>query len=136
MLVWWDGGLKPPRPEELEPDRQFAEGDWLLIIGDKGKMYGHRLIPDARAREFGKPPRVLERSPGHYQEWILACKGGPPAGSNFVDHEAHLTEVGMLGNIAIRTQQKLYWDAENLRFTNSDAANRLINPPYRNGWAL
>jgi hypothetical protein len=42
----------------------------------------------------------------------------------------------MLGNIAIRTQQKLYWDAENLRFTNSDAANRLINPPYRNGWAL
>jgi len=136
MLYWWDGGLKPPRPEELEPDRQFAEGDWLLIVGDKGKMYGHRLIPDSKAREFGKPPRVLERSPGHYQEWILACKGGPPAGSNFVDHAAHLTEVVMLGNIAIRTQEKLYWDGENLRFTNSEAANRLINPPYRNGWTL
>jgi len=135
-VTWWDGGMKPPRPEELEPDRQFAEGDWLLIVGDKGKMLHHRLIPDKRAREFGKPPRVLPRSPGHYVEWINACKGGPPAGSNFVDHAAHLAEVVLLGNIAIRTGEKLYWDADNLRFTNSEKANALINPPYRSGWSL
>ena len=52
-----------------------------MIVGDKGKMFRHRLIPDVKAREFGKPPRVLERSPGHYVEWINACKGGKPAGS-------------------------------------------------------
>ena len=107
-----------------------------MIVGDKGKIYGHRLIPDAKAREFGKPPRVLPRSPGHYVEWIQACKGGPPAGSNFVDHAAHLAEVVLLGNIAIRTKEKLHWDGENLRFTNSEAANKLINPPYRAGWSL
>jgi len=135
-LTWWDGGLKPPRPEELEADRQFGDGDWLYIVGDKGKIYGHRLIPDSRAREFGKPPRVLARSVGHYKEWINACKGGPPAGSNFVDHAAHLAEVVLLGNIAIRTREKLLWDGENLRFTNSEAANKLINPPYRAGWSL
>jgi hypothetical protein len=134
-MTWWDGGLKPPRPEELEPGRKFGEDDWLMIVGDKGKLYGHRLIPDARAREYGKPPRVLERSPGHYVEWIQACKGGKPAGSNF-DHAAHLTEVVLLGNIALRVPEKLLWDGENQRFTNSEEANRLVNPPYRAGWTL
>lgn len=135
-ITWWDGGLKPPRPDELEPGRSFAEGDWLMIVGDRGKMLRHRLIPDENARQFGKPPRVLARSPGHYAEWIAACKGGPPAGSNFVDHAAHLAEVVQLGNIALRSKEKLYWDAANLRFTNCAAANELIQPPYRSGWSL
>ncbi|MGA2032600.1 MAG: gfo/Idh/MocA family oxidoreductase, partial [Thermoguttaceae bacterium] len=135
-LAWWDGGLKPSRPEELEPDRPFAEGDWLLVIGEKAKMYGHRLIPESKARDFGRPPKKLDRSPGHYQEWFEACKGGPPAGSDFVRHAAHLTEVVLLGNIALRSKEKLFWDAAKLEFTNSQAANALINPPYRNGGSL
>jgi len=135
-VTWWDGGLKPPRPEELEPDRKFGEGDWLLIVGDKGKILDHRLIPESRAKEVGKPPQVLARSPGHYKEWIEACKGGPPAGSNFVDHAAHLAEVVLLGNIAIRTKEKLLWDGPNMRFTNSEAAGAYLNPPYRQGWSL
>ena len=135
-ITWWDGGLKPPRPDELEADRPFAEEDWLMIVGDKGKMLRHNLIPEIKAKEFGKPHRFLARSPGHYVEWINACKGGPPAGSNFVDHAAHLAEIVQLGNIALRTPGKLYWDAVNLKFTNSAAANALINPPYRCGWSL
>jgi predicted dehydrogenase len=135
-ITWWDGGLKPPCPEEFEPSRKFAEDDWLLIIGDKGKMYNYEIIPKARAKEIGAPPRVLARSPGHYVEWIDACKGGKPAGSNFIDHAAHLAEVVLLGNIAIRTKEKLLWDGPNLRCTNSEAANLLINPPYRAGWSL
>jgi predicted dehydrogenase len=135
-LTWWDGGLKPPRPEELEPDRSFGEGDWLMIVGEKGKMLRHRIIPESKAQQIGRPPRTLPRSPGHYQEWLQACKGGPPAGSDFVNHAAHLAEVVLLGNIAIRTKEKLLWDGENLRFTNSEAANKLVNPPYRAGWTL
>lgn len=135
-MTWWDGGLKPPRPEELEPGREFADNDWLMIVGEKGKIYGHRLIPDSKAREVGKPPQVLARSPGHWEEWFQACKGGQAAGADFSAHAAHLAEVVLLGNIAIRTGQKLRWDGENLKFTNSDAANALINPPYRAGWTL
>lgn len=135
-ITWWDGGLKPPRPEELEADKPFAEDDWLMIVGDKGKMLRHQLIPDIRARAFGKPPRLLARSPGHYVEWINACKGGPPAGSNFVDHAAHLAEIVQLGNIALKVPGKLFWDPVNLKFTNSAAATALINPPYRSGWSL
>ena len=85
-------------------------------------------------KAFGRPPKVLPRSPGHYQEWLLACKGGAPAGSDFVRHAGHLAAVVLMGNIAIRTGEKLYWDKETVRFKNSEAANHLLNPPYREGW--
>ena len=135
-VTWWDGGLTPERPEELEPDRRFGDGDWLYIVGDKGKMYGHLPIPAARAKQLGKPPQKLERSVGHYKEWIEACKGGKPGGTDFVNHAAHLAEVVLLGNIAIRTEERLEWNGEAMKFTSSEAANAMLNPPYRQGWTL
>jgi hypothetical protein len=136
LLRWYDGGMMPPQPKELEPGRKIFTGDGTLIVGDKGLLHNHRLLPESRMQEFGKPPRVLDRSPGHYQEWIDACKGGKPAGSNFVDHAGLLAAVVLMGNIAIRTGEKLCWDADKLQFANSDAANGLLNPPYRQGWSL
>jgi len=125
----------PPIPKALG-DQNIFDGDGTLIVGDEGMLWGDRLLPESRAKEVGDPPKMLPRSPGHYEEWIQACKGGPAPGSNFVDHAAHLAAVVLMGNIAIRTQKKLFWDAEKLRFTNSDEANALLNPPYRNGWSL
>lgn len=136
MIRWYDGGMMPPLPKELEDGKNIFVNDGTLIVGEQGMLLGHRLLPESRMQEVGKPPQVLPRSPGHYQEWLDACKGGPPAGSNFVDHAAHLTAVVMMGNVAIRTQEKLYWDAERLQFKNSDLANQLMNPPYRDGWTL
>ncbi|HOZ49979.1 MAG TPA: Gfo/Idh/MocA family oxidoreductase [Candidatus Hydrogenedentes bacterium] len=134
-LTWYDGGLLPWRPDELEADREMGGGDGMLYIGDKGKMLNHRLIPETRMQEHGKPPEVIPRSPGHYQEWINACKGGEPAGSNF-DFAGPLTEVVQLGNIALRTRKKLLWDGPNMTVTNVPEANAYINPPYREGWSL
>ena len=134
-LTWYDGGLMPPRPEELEADRQMGGGDGMLYVGDKGKMLGHRLIPETRMKEYGPPPKTLPRSLGHYQEWINACKGGEPAGSNF-DFAGPLTETVLLGNIAIRTGKKLCWDSANMTVTNVPEANPYVNPAYREGWTL
>jgi len=136
LIRWYDGGMMPPLPKEIEGGKNIFVNDGTLIVGDQGMLLGHRLLPESRMQEVGKPPQVLPRSPGHYQEWLDACKGGAPAGSNFVDHAAHLTAVVMMGNVAIRTQEKLYWDAERLQFKNSDLANQLMNPPYRAGWTL
>jgi len=143
-LVWYDGGLRPPRPEELEQGEQMG-ANGHLFIGDKGKILnqkGYRLLPAKRANEFGDPPKKLVRSPGHYNEWIAACKGGQAGGSNF-DWAGPLTEVVLLGNVALRLQlreelttKKLLWDGENLRFTNSDAANQFLKTEYRSGWTL
>ncbi len=135
-IRWYDGGMMPPQPAGIEPGRNVFAGEGTLIVGDIGMLLGHRLLPDARNKQFGRPPQVLPRSPGHYQEWLDACKGGPPAGSNFVDHAAHLTAVVLMGNIAIRTEEKLLWDDQKLEFTNSQAANHLLAPDYRDGWSL
>lgn len=135
-IFWYDGGMRPPRPEELEPDRPFAENDGIMYVGDKGTMLRSRIIPDTKMNEFGRPPKTLERSPGHWQEWLGACRGGKPAGSNFADHAAHLAEVVLLGNIAIRMNQKLEWDPVNMKFPNCPEADAFVNPPYRAGYSL
>src|SRR5690242_8121603 len=67
-LVWYDGGLRPPRPAELENDREMGAGGHLFI-GDKGKILTERgdrkrdysLIPESRAKEYGEPPKRLPR---------------------------------------------------------------------------
>ncbi len=134
-IQWYDGGMMPPLPKAFG-DRNIFTDDGTLIIGDAGMLFHDQLLPEARAKEVGTPPKKLPRSPGHYQEWVNACKGGTAAGSNFVDHASHLAAVVLMGNIAIRTQQKLFWDAEKLQFKNNAEANRLLSPPYREGWSL
>ncbi len=133
VLSWFDGGLRPPRPPELEPDDPLLD---TIYIGEKGKLMGDRLIPESRWRSYRKPPKTLRRSPGHYHEFVAACRGGPPAGSNFVDHAGPLTELCLLGNVAVRAQKKLLWDGPNLRITNDEAANKLLHRDYRAGWKL
>ncbi len=142
-LMWYDGGLMPPRPEEL-PDGQ-PMGDKFggaLYVGTKGKIVcgSHganevRIIPPEKMADYKQPPRTLPRSVGHRQEWLQACRGGEKAGSNF-DFAGPLTETVLLGNIALRTDQKLHWDAEQFQFTNAQDANKLLHHDYREGWTL
>ena len=141
-LHWYDGGMKPPRPKELDEGRSWGTNG-IFFVGDKGMMLEERLIPESRQREYGKPPRKLERSPGHHKEWILACKGGKPAGSNFPDHAGLLAQVVLLGNLALRpalkekvTRVKLHWDGDAMKVTNMPEANQYLRREYRDGWTL
>ncbi len=145
-LVWYDGGLRPARPDEMDDGLEMPTTG-ALLVGDKGKIITSgrgrwSLIPTARAREYGKPPRKLERSPGHYVEWINACKGGKPAGSNF-DWAGPLAEAVLLGNVALRLKMRglgvlhaLQWDTEKFSFTNVPEANQFLRREYRKGWSL
>ncbi len=140
-LTWYDGGLEPRRPAALEDDRQMgADFGGIFFIGNRGIIMcdgvgrGPRLIPEVKMQAYKRPPQVLERSIGHYEEWIRAAKGGQAAGCEF-GYGALLTEVVLLGNIAIRTGKKIYWDPENLRITNDEEANKYIKESYRTGWS-
>lgn len=148
-LVWYDGGLRPPRVPELKPGQAMgAMGS--LLIGDEGNIlaqrsgngFGWRIIPESLHEERGKVAKTLPRSPGHYREWADACKGGKPGGSNF-DWAGPLAEAVLLGNVALRlqlreelTKKKLLWDHAAFRFSNSDEANKFLRREYRKGWAL
>ncbi len=140
-VTWYDGGMRPPRPEELEDGRQVGDNG-KLFIGDKGKMLDERIIPETKMKEYGKPKQLLDRSPGHHIEWIEACKGGKPAGSNF-DHAGPLAEAVLLGNVALRPElkeignrKKLLWDPEKFEITNMPEANQFLRREYRKGWTL
>ncbi|MBN2455080.1 MAG: Gfo/Idh/MocA family oxidoreductase [Sedimentisphaerales bacterium] len=141
-LTWYDGGLMPPRPEELEPGRRMGnEYGGVIFIGDKGKLIcgtygqGPRLIPESKMREYKRPPKTLPRSKGHYKDWIGACKGSEIASANF-DYGGPLTEIALLGNIAIRMGSKLNWDGTNMKITNIPEANEYLHRQYRKEWAL
>lgn len=143
-LTWWDGGLMPPRPEELEPARRMGdENGGVLFIGSKGKLMSGcyarnpRLIPETKMREYKRPARTIPRvDMRHEMDWVAACKGGRPACSNF-DYSGPLSEVVLMGNLAIRTGKLLEWDGENMKVTNNvPEANQYVNPSYRKGWQL
>ncbi len=132
-LSWFDGGLMPPRPKELEPGRRMAD---MTYLGEKGAIMGHRLIPETAMAKYGRPPKTIPRSPGHDEEWVAACRGGPRAGSDFVEHSGLLTEACLLANVAVRTGKRLEWDGPNMKITNDEAANKLLHREYREGWTL
>jgi predicted dehydrogenase len=138
-IFWYDGGMKPWRPEELEEGRELpAQGG--LYIGEKGKilaphMAGPRLIPESKMKGFKRPEQTLPRGVDHYQDWIRACKGGPKPLANF-DYSGPLSEMVLLGNISILTGKKLLWDSPNMKITNLPEANALLRREYRQGWNL
>ena len=73
---------RPPRPDGL-PDVQLMGDNGRLLIGDKGFILGNTAYPQSCAEPAANLAHTIERSPGHYQEWLNACKGGNPAGSDF-----------------------------------------------------
>jgi len=133
-LVWYDGGLKPPRPAALEPGRELpASGN--MYVGDKGVILDNRIIPEEKMKAYRMPRKTLKRRSGTWGEWVEAIRGGEPAGCHF-DWAAVLTEAVLLGNIAIRADKRLEWNAANMRFTNDERANKYVKEPYRIGWTL
>jgi predicted dehydrogenase len=152
-VTWYDSGLMPFKPEELEDTRLLPWEDGIVFVGDKGKLVAEgwgaqsvRLIPETKMQEYKRPPKTLPRSIGHYKEWIEACKNGGPTGSNF-DFASLVTETVLLGNVAIRTGQKrpwgqaltrekFIWDGPNMKITNVPEANVYIHKQYRQGWML
>jgi predicted dehydrogenase len=142
-LHWYDGGMLPPRPDELEDTRELSREDGLIFVGDKGKMYvegwggnSPRLIPEAKMKAYKRPPKTLPRSIGHHKEWIQACKTGSETRSNF-SFAGRLTEAVLLGTVSVRMGgRKLNWDSENFKITNLPEANNYLHYEYRPGWTL
>ncbi len=142
-LHWYDGGLLPERPEELEAERPLPAEDGIIFVGDKGKILVNgwggespRLLPEAKHRDFKFPAKTLPRSIGHHAEWVKACREGTPTASNF-SFAGPLTEAVLIGSICVRLGgDRLRWDAANLKFADNLAADALLHYEYRKGWTL
>jgi len=142
-LHWYDGGLLPERPEELEPQFRLPESG-TIFVGDKGKAMcetyseSPRLIPASKMAAYKRPkktiPRVKDNS--HEGNWIDGILGKLTPDSNF-DYSGPFTETVLLGNIGMRfASQKLEWDGKNMKVLNVPEANEYVQHKYRPGWSL
>ncbi|MGA2064559.1 MAG: hypothetical protein ABSG86_06310 [Thermoguttaceae bacterium] len=104
----------------------------LLTEGWAGRQ---RPLPYEKTHAYKKPPKTLPRSKGHHRDWLDACKGGPAASSNF-QYGAGLTELVLLGVLALRLGKRIAWDPGNLRVPGIADADTLINESRRKGWEI
>jgi predicted dehydrogenase len=142
-VTWYSSGILPQKPEELEEERLLTGGgNGILFIGNKGKImcdgWGGtpQIIPQSKMRGYNQPSKTIPRVGGdHIRDWVNACKNGTKACSDF-SYSGPMTEVVLLGNVALRTGRKIYWDAGNMSATNAPEAEKFIQPAYHNGWTL
>ncbi len=140
-LHWYDGGLRPPKPRELDEDAEPMPEEGLLLVGDGGKILAEfngrnpRLIPKQRMQAFRPPPQTLPRPIGELDQWLRACRGLGPSDASF-ERVAAISETILLGTIALRVDKKLRWDPASRRFPNAPEADALTTRAYRDGWAL
>jgi predicted dehydrogenase len=140
-MTWYDGGLMPPSPVGM-PKNQRLPDNGVLYVGSKGVMYhsSHggmpQLLPGELHDAAKKVPKTMERSLGHYEEWVAACKGGAKPVSNF-DYAGPLTEIVLLGVLALRAPgRRLEWDSTNQKVKNAAELNQFVRPDFRKGWSL
>ena len=144
MLKWYDGGQAASGRSAGRRKNNFTNSG-AVIVGEKGTLYapgdyaqkveliGSEAIPDVD----------YVRSPGHFQEWVDAIKGGPAAMSNFANYAGGLTETILLGNLAVWAApeadsdgKKIEWDAKTLVATNAPEVMPIVKNEYRQGWEL
>ncbi len=143
-LSWYDGGLQPPRPDQLPDDVVMNREGGVIFIGDKGilmhETYGAkpRIWPDALMQEAQVVPMTMPRiTLSHELNWAAACKGQAEPSSPF-EYAAQLTETMLLGIVALRTGQgrKILYDAATMTVSNAPEANQYLTRDYRAGWAV
>jgi predicted dehydrogenase len=141
-IYWYEGNMtskfNPPDGLSAEDVKDFNE----IFVGTKGHMgtrgRGERvsLLPTSKMKDYELPPQILKRSPGHFEDWLQACRGGDTPCSNF-GIAGPYTEWILLGSISWRfPNERLLWDGPNLRFTNNEKANDYVKPTFRRGWEL
>jgi len=137
LMRWYDGG-KLPDQKLLGGAKRESSG--AVIVGEKGSLYapgdyaqkGYKISGDV-----DEPEVKFEASPGHFEEWVRAIKGGKPAMSNFIDYAGPLTETVLLGNLAVWADgKKIEWDAKNVKATNAPEVKDIVKHKYRKGWKL
>ena len=146
-VVWRDGGLTPPRPAELGDTEAWPLWDigGQIWYGDQGTIIAGMYGDDPRVLNKEKndalkatPPTVTyPRSKGVYAEWLDACKGTGRTLSNFDGHAGGLTEMVLLGCLAVRAGKTLLIDPATGRVTNTSLPPEWTEPiQYRRGYSL
>lgn len=147
-LYWYDGGMKPPMPEELDEDHKELSPEGMMFVGEQGKILGGfrgenpRIIPEKKMRAYQESQRASRPEGGRRGGrrggnaiWLDAFRGGEPSPGDFLN-AGPITEAVNLGGVAMRVGRKILYDHENMKITNIPEANKYFSREYRKGWEL
>ncbi|MCG8509716.1 MAG: Gfo/Idh/MocA family oxidoreductase, partial [Rhodospirillales bacterium] len=146
-LKWYEGPKMPPKPQVMGNVELHKEGG-MIMIGEKGAIYhpgmrpnSPRMFPESMWEKYRttppeqRVPKTLPRVKGIFEDWLNCVKTGGKCVSDF-NYSAPLTEVIVLGTMAIRTGKAVTWDPKGMKVTDNPEANKLVNPPAREGWRV
>ncbi len=142
-LYWYDGGMKPFAPEELEAEGREIPNEGMLFVGDEGKILAGflgeepQIITPARARAYDgptEPPRAAADE-SRTDTWSGAIRAGKQTPGSFPKAET-VTEAINLAAVALRAGKRIDYDSATMRITNDEEANKYLKREYRQGWAL
>jgi hypothetical protein len=138
-LFWYDGGIRPANPEELDKIDKSFEREGMMFVGDKGKIIcGFRgespvlYLENKDAVKAEKPKGVSE---SNNNVWIDAFKNKTQSPGSFI-YAGPVTETILLGGVALRAGKKVEYDSKNTKITNLPDANKYLTREYRKGWEM
>lgn len=144
-IYWYEGGRMPELPDavlsETPEMKKNLAGGGCMLVGEKNTIISPGMRPTNPKLVYhwdelqnNLPEKTTPRAIGGPVEEIIAAVKGeiPKCGSNF-DYAVPLTEIVLLGTIAIRTNKKVIYNPETMTFTDS-SLNSYIKEPARNGW--
>ena len=141
-LYWYDGGMKPFIPDELEEDKKDIPNEGMMFVGDKGKIIGGFLgekpsiIPERKMKEYPGEKVLPERERQRRSDtWASAIKEGKESPGSFI-YAGCVTEAINLAAIALRAGKRVEYDSVNMKITNDDNANKYLTREYRKGWEM
>lgn len=142
-LCWYDGGMRPPIPEELVAQNKELPQEGMMFVGDKGKILAGFNIDDPQlisGNKIDAAPLTSKDKKDQVQKtsealplFVNACKTGKQYPGNFREAEA-ITEAINLYAVALRTNKLLRYDAATQTITNVPDANKWLKRDYRKGW--
>lgn len=150
-VFWYDGGIKPPVPDELMAQGKELEEEGMLFVGDTGKILGGfrcenpQLIPEPKMRAYRAERNLPDSSAGGRQgrdrsgresAWVTAFKGGATSYGDF-RLAGPISEAVNLAAVSLRLGgRRILWDAASAKITNLPEANRFLTREYRAGWEM
>ncbi|WP_289029174.1 Gfo/Idh/MocA family oxidoreductase [uncultured Algoriphagus sp.] len=141
-LFWYDGGMKPFAPEELEMDGKDTPEEGLLIVGTKGKILGGFrgespvLLPESTMMAGRDSERINSREVDRKtDQWVDAMLEKRQTPGSFTRAQC-ITDTINLGAIALRAGKKVDFDSNLVKITNDEDANQLLTREYRSGWEI
>ncbi|MBI1900340.1 MAG: Gfo/Idh/MocA family oxidoreductase [Planctomycetia bacterium] len=146
IVMYWYDGKNLPGSDLIDGEQPKESG--VIVVGDKARLYAPGDYAENKCRILSKdtiedPEVEFKRSPGHFEEWVQAIKGGEPAMSNFADYSGPLTETVLLGNLAVWAAaeadspgKKIEWDAKKLVAKNAPEVAHVVKREYRSGWSI